>query len=38
MGYAGDAEEGLSMDNDGTGDTVMGGGEERGAPARDNWD
>ena len=32
LGEAGNIEEDRRMDNDGTGDTVMGRGEERGAP------
>ena len=34
MGDAGDGEEVRRMDADGTGDTVMGGGEELGAPEK----
>ena len=34
MGEKGDGEEDRRMDGDGTGDTVMGGGEERGAPGK----
>ena len=34
MGEGGDGEEDRSMDGDGTGDTLIGGGEERGAPGK----